>query len=121
LLVNFKCFFWAQEFGEKHGRIAIDSMKQLEYFINSSDGQKLIMELKDSSFMTILALPYIVNPQEDKSVSQIFSIDWLEQLTVDLEKFVQRFFQVKIKKLHNIMLLYTYIYFYLYTNIFMCL
>ncbi|XP_011494350.1 PREDICTED: lisH domain-containing protein ARMC9-like [Ceratosolen solmsi marchali] len=82
-----------KEFDDEQDNIAVDNMKQLEYFIKSIDGQKLIMELKDSSFMTLFTLPNIVNPEEDESMSHIFSIDWLEQLTIEIEKFVQAFFQ----------------------------
>ena len=69
-------------------------MKQLEDYFNSHDGQKLTKELKDSSFMTFFALPYINNPHEDESVKNIFLIDWLEELSIDLEKFLVRYCQV---------------------------
>lgn len=75
---------------DDRAKLTVDSMKQLEDFLNSYDGQKLTLELKDSSFMAFFALPYIVNPQGDESVKKIFSIDWLEELTTDLEKFTNR-------------------------------
>ncbi|XP_014216116.1 lisH domain-containing protein ARMC9-like [Copidosoma floridanum] len=63
-----------------------DSMKQLEEFLNSCDGQKLARISKCSS--TLFALPYISNPFEDESMKNIFSIEWVENLIKDLEKFV---------------------------------
>ncbi|OXU25546.1 hypothetical protein TSAR_011248 [Trichomalopsis sarcophagae] len=77
---------------DDRAKLTVDSMKQLEDFLNSHDGQKLILELKDNSFMAFFALPYIVNPQEDESVKKIFRIEWLEELTTDLETFMSRTF-----------------------------
>lgn len=70
-------------------------MKQLEDFLNSCDGRKLTEELKDSPLITFFALPYLDRPQEDESVKKIFTIDWLEELTTDLEKFVNQLSKVK--------------------------
>lgn len=69
-------------------------MKQLECFLNSTHGQSLASELRDSAFVTFFALPYILNPHEDESMINIFSINWLEELTIDLEKFLNKYLQV---------------------------
>lgn len=71
-------------------------MKQLENFLNSEDGQKLAEELKDSSLRIFFALPYIVNPYKDESMKNIFSINWLIELTEDLEKFITSYSKVKM-------------------------
>ncbi|XP_058810173.1 lisH domain-containing protein ARMC9-like isoform X3 [Phymastichus coffea] len=68
----------------------IDNMKQLEEFLNSYDGRKLIEKLKDSPLIAFFALPYLDSPQEDESVKKIFTIDWLEELISDLDKFIKK-------------------------------
>lgn len=80
-------------------------MKQLENFFNSEHGQKLANELKDSTLRIFFALPYIVNPESDESMKNIFTINWLTELTDDLEKFIISFSKVKL-----FFLLFIYIY-----------
>lgn len=83
-----------KDFEEEENKLTLDSMKQLENFLNSEDGQKLAEELKDSSHRIVFALPYIIKPYKDESMKNIFSIDWLKELTEDLEKFITMFLQV---------------------------
>ncbi|KAL7293755.1 hypothetical protein TKK_0012819 [Trichogramma kaykai] len=70
---------------------SVKSMKQLEYYLNSNDGQILSKELENTSLIKFFALPYILNPHEDESISSVFSIKWLEALTVELEKFLDKY------------------------------
>ncbi|KAJ8679125.1 hypothetical protein QAD02_014912 [Eretmocerus hayati] len=78
----------AKEIWDECSDNAMNNMKQLELFLNSYQGQNLILELKGNPIMTLIALPYITHPQDDVSVQEIFSIDWLEDLIRDLEKFM---------------------------------